>query len=564
VPFACLFVPDFPVQAVVRLETELRGKPVAILDGAAPLTKVFAANAAAKTLGVEIGMTKVQAEACSGIAWRWRSHPQEATAHAALLDCAWTISPRVEENAKGSEEELPDTVVLDIAGCEKLFGSPEKIAGDLKRVAAKVGFDANVAVAGNPEAAICAARGFPGITVIPAGSEGDRLGTLPLSSLKIPPELLDTLTRWGIHTCAEFAALPEVAIVERLGQEGRRLQLLARGCDPRPLIPKEPPTQFDECMDLEFPVELLEPLMFVLNRLLDQLCMRLRMHVLATSEIKVTLTLQINGGLQVQPAPVTGGLQAQPAPEADSRAKETPLHVRTLKLPVPAKESKFLLKLLQLDLQAHPPSAPVVAVRISAVPTRSRTRQQGLFLPLSPEPERLEVTLARIQSTVGEGRVGAPVLLDTHRPNAFQQTHFVLPESSTKTAASRRQATAALRIYRPPLPAFVEQRDAKPAGIVCDGARREILALAGPWRTKGDWWSETAWARDEWDVLIQTFWPKFQADQSDFPEEKIKHNPDGLKSKIPTLSGPILLETAVYRIYRDIRLRRWFVEGIYD
>jgi len=545
VAFACLFVPDFPAQAVVRLETELRGKPVAIFDGAAPLTKVFAANAAAKTLGVEIGMTKVQAEACSGIVWRWRSRPQEATAQAALLDCAWTISPRVEENAKGSEEELPDTVVLDIAGCEKLFGSPEKIAGDLKRVAAKVGFDVNVAVAGNPEAAICAARGFSGITVIPAGGESDRLGRLPLSSLKIPLELLETLTRWGIHTCAEFAALPEVAIVERLGQEGRRLQLLARGCDPRPLIAKEPPTQFEECMELEFPVELLEPLMFVLNRLLDQLCMRLRMHVLTTNEIKVTLTQQI-----------TGRLQAQPAPEANSRAKETPLHVRTLKLPVPAKETKFLLKLLQLDLQAHPPSAPVTAVKILVVPTRSRTRQQGLFLPLSPEPERLEVTLARICSTVGEDRVGAPVLLDTHRPNAFQQTRFVLPESSAKAAVSQRHATAALRIYRPPLPAFVELSDAKPTSIVCDGARREILALAGPWRTKGDWWSETAWARDEWDVLIQTLWPKYQADQNDSREEKPEHNPDRLK--------PVLLEIAVYRIYRDLRLRRWFVEGIYD
>ncbi len=176
------------------------------------------------------------------------------------------------------------------------------------------------------------------------------------------------------------------------------------------------------------------------------------------------------------------------------------------------------------------------------MPTRSRTRQQGLFLPLSPEPERLEVTLARICSTVGEGRVGAPVLLDTHRPNAFQQTHFVLPETSTKAAASQRQATAALRIYRPPLPAIVELRDAKPTTIVCDGARREILALAGPWRTKGDWWSEAAWARDEWDVLIQAWWPKYQVDSSDSQEE----------------------ETAVYRIYRDLRLRRWFVEGIYD
>src|SRR6266576_7058878 len=114
-------------------------------------------------------MTKTQAEVCPGIVWRQRSLSQESTAHSALLDCAWTISPRVEGSG---QEELPDTVVVDIAGCEKLLGSPEKIAGDLQRVAAAVGFDANVAVAANAESAICAARGFPGITIIPAGDEG--------------------------------------------------------------------------------------------------------------------------------------------------------------------------------------------------------------------------------------------------------------------------------------------------------------------------------------------------------------------------------------------------------
>jgi protein ImuB len=524
VSFACLFVPDFSVQAVVRLEPELRKKPVAIFEGAPPLTKVFAANAAAKALGVESGMTKLQAEACRGVVWRWRSRSQEATAHAALLDCAWTISPRVQDDVTSKEEELPDklrdTAVLDIAGCEKLFGSVEKIAGDLKRVAGEVGFDANVAVAENPEAALCAARGFPGVTVIPSGEESARLGALPLSSLKIPTELLEILVRWGISTCAEFAALPEVAVVERLGQEGRRWQLLARGAGPRPLIAKEPPAEFEECMELEFPVELLEPLRFVLNRLLDQLCARLRMHVLATNEIQVTLTLQKN----------------------DSRKKESPLHIRTLRPPVPAKESKFLLTLLQLDLQAHPPSAPVTAVRILATPARSRTRQMGLFLPLSPEPERLEVTLARIQSTVGEGRVGAPMLLDTHRPNAFQQNRFFLPDSSAEAAAGERQPTVALRIYRPPLPAAVELQNAKPSAISCQGRRREILALAGPWRTKGDWWSETAWARDEWDVLVPALYPRHPADSREAVEE----------------------ENALYRIYRDLRSRRWFVEGIYD
>src|SRR5207244_5673826 len=159
-------------QAAVHVETAIRDEAVALLVGVATLTKVLAAYTAAKTAGVEIGMTKTQAEVCPGIVWRQRSLSQESTAHSALLDCAWTISPRVEGSG---QEELPDTVVVDIAGCEKLLGSPEKIAGDLQRVAAEVGFDANVAVAANAESAICAARGFPGITIIPAGDEAARI-----------------------------------------------------------------------------------------------------------------------------------------------------------------------------------------------------------------------------------------------------------------------------------------------------------------------------------------------------------------------------------------------------
>ena len=122
-PFACLFVPDFSVQAVVRVEPQLRNKPVGIFYGAPPLTKVFAVNQAARQLGVEAGMTKVQAEAFCGIEWRWRSFSEEATAHAALLDCMWTISPRVQDAEKQHKDDLPDTVVVDLAGCEKLFRS---------------------------------------------------------------------------------------------------------------------------------------------------------------------------------------------------------------------------------------------------------------------------------------------------------------------------------------------------------------------------------------------------------------------------------------------------------
>ena len=518
--FACLFAPDFPVQAVVRVEPDLRGKPVAILAGAPPLTKVFAVNREARILGVETGMTKVQAEAFKGVSWRWRSPSQEATAYAALLDCAWTISPRVEDGAKREEQDFSDTAVLDMAGCEKLFGSPEKIAHDLKRVASEVGFQTNVAVAGTPLAAVCAAQGFAGVTVIPPGEEGLRIGSLSLEALRIPVEFIETLKRWGKNTCADFAALPEIAIVERLGQEGLRWWRLARGADDQPLIAKEFLSHFEEHLDLDSPVDLLEPLLFVLNRLLEQLCARLRMHILAIGEIKVTLTLERN----------------------DSRTKEPIFHTRAIRLPVPARDSKLLLKLLQLDLEKHPPSLPVTVVRMLAIPVKPPTQQLGLFLPISPDPGRLEVTLARIQSTVGENRVGAPVVLDTHSPNAFQQNRFVLPEMKENRQVTERLTTAAMRIFRPSLPATVDFQEGKPTFLGCEGTRRRILAFAGPWRTKGDWWSETKWARDEWDIKVRPLRQRVQSESSRESEE----------------------ETALYRVYKDLRAKRWFVEGIYD
>ena len=218
--FASLFVPDFPAQAVIRLEPELRGKPVAILAGAPPLTRVFAVNREARELGVETGMTKAQTEAFQGIAWRWRSVSQESTAYAALLDCAWTISPRVDDGPRREEQDFSDTAVLDLAGCEKLFGSPEKIAHDLRRVASEIGFEANVAVAGSPLAAVSAAQGFAGITVIPAGEEGLRIGRLSLEALRIPFEFVETLKRWGIHSCREFAASSGNSDAVRSGNSG--------------------------------------------------------------------------------------------------------------------------------------------------------------------------------------------------------------------------------------------------------------------------------------------------------------------------------------------------------
>lgn len=86
-----------------------------------------------------------------------------------------------------------------------------------------------------------------------------------------------------------------------------------------------------------------------------------------------------------------------------------------------------LLKLLQLDLETHPPSAAIVSLELHAQSAAPHRAQHGLFLPQAPEPSRLEVTLARLRKMVGEQRVGSPELTDDHRPNAFRMARFAPP-----------------------------------------------------------------------------------------------------------------------------------------
>src|SRR3984885_12752385 len=250
---------------------------------------------------------------------------------------------------------------------ESLFGSLLEIAHNLFRCAANLGLDGNVAVASNPDAAVVAARGFSGVTVIPSGQEADSLGSLPVEVLSAgwiaekeregkkkekeedqqeSVRLLAVLERWGIRDLRALAALPKVALSERLGQEGLRLQQLARGEASRTLVPVEAPAVFEEAIELEFPILLLEPLAFLLNRLLEQICARLVARALNTQELRLTLELENFSSRNKQI-----GINSQQVPSKQFQ--------RTLRLPLPMLDAKLFLKLLQLDLNAHPPGAPI-------------------------------------------------------------------------------------------------------------------------------------------------------------------------------------------------------------
>ena len=531
-PFACIFVPNFPVEALLHAEPELRSQALAVLEGKVPLQKIFAVNENARRGGVVPGMTKLQIEACTGMVMRARSLPQESAAHAALLDCAQSFSPRVEDVAC-------DTVVLDLAGLQPLFGPLPKIARALSRRAADLGLEASVAVASNPDAAVLAARGFSGVTVIPDGKEAEQLGSLPVEVLfanvnEESAQILETFSRWGIRKLRDLTALPDVALSERMGQAGVRLRMLARGATSRIVVPVEPPLIFEETIELEYPLVLLEPLAFLLRRLLEQLCARLEARALATQELRLSLELQ--NGWQEETAELAPGLDPSTSLRAGSRGRPSPHGPfrRTLRLPTPMLDSLTFLKLLQLDLKAHPPGAPIVKIHLAAEAVRPRVAQSGLFLPPSPEPEKLELTLARIAGIVGEDKVGSLELLDTHRPEGFRMMHFAAKPFSPQRHwdTEKDDLVTALRMFRPPVSVAVSMQDGKPVAINSaknKEVRGKILWAAGPWRSSGDWWEQDGWARDEWDIAVQG------------------------KTGI-----------ALYRLVRDLLAGKWFVEGTYD
>lgn len=544
--FASIHVPNFMAQAVASAEPELRGQAVALVDGVSPLCVVVALNEGARAAGIQLGMSESQAEEFSGVEIRGRSAGRERALHAALLDVGWSVSPRIEDTA-------PDTILLDIAGLGSLFGTEENIASELVQRAAALGLSAHVAVSANLETALHAARGFSGITLIPAGEEAACLGILSARALNPSIEIQETLARWGIRSCAELAALPVLQLSERLGQEGVLLHELARGARVRSLVLAESEISFVEEMELEDAVEDLEPLSFLLGRLLDQLCARLHARSLAAAAIHLRFDLGDFFGKEVQ---VQGDKSAEEAPSK--------IYEKVLNLPVAMRDSKTLLKLMRLQLQANPPHASILKITLAAEPALVRAAQGGLFRPSIPDPEKLELTVARLASLVGDANIGSPELVDSHRPGNFRMGRFVPAGEETQVRRKKRggtamnpnaannfeenaepqfsQTTIGFRIFRPEWPAKVELRESCPTYIIFRGMRGNITTASGPWRTSGDWWREDAWQQDEWDVNVRL----------DFLDVRNKRNlyasaRDGL-----------------YRIYYDALRQGWFVRGRYD
>lgn len=396
----------------------------------------------------------------------------------ALLSLARDFSPRLERHGD-------DTIVLDASGLGRLLGDAPGIAAELARTAADRGLPVHVVLAPTQAAARLLA-GDADVPVVVTGDVAAALAPLPLARLSVLDQpsigaeanFFDVLRRWGLRTIGELAGLPPDEIAARFGAAGVAMHRRALGLDARPLNPDPGVPRFIGSMELEWPIEELEPLSFVLARLLDPLTLALERADKGAAAIRL-----------------------------DLRLTDKTLHTRMLQLPASMRDARVLRTLLLLDLESHPPSAGIDVVTIEVDPAPGRIVQFSLLEHATPSPETIATLTARLHALVGEERCGSPVLLDSHRPDAFALQRFGdlrRPAKSDGGPAGALAQAGCLRRFRPPVAIRVTMDRGRPMQIPIDrrgmpGGR--VAQSAGPWRSSGAWWDDgQAWDRDEWDV----------------------------------------------------------------
>jgi protein ImuB len=549
---ACLSVALFPLAARLRCEPELTHEALVIVEGSGSAARIIAATRLARRAGVRPGFTLPQARALSPkLVARPRDEECEQAAQEALIEVGESFSPRVEDAGEG-------TIYLDLAGLERHYspharrgrrtpgaepprgatapappanagppepaapadgGPPELSLGRALLAAAEAaGLPARAGMASSKLAARVAAALPNSPVIVPAGEEAAFLAPLPLDRLAPEIETGRTLERWGIQSIGDFARLPKARVASRLGPSGIDLHATARGIDPRPLAPRQPPLSFHEGMCLEWPLVALEPFLFVGRAALERLCCRLEARGLACARLELSLRLEPEGH-----------------------------PTRSIALPAPTRDVKTLLTLIRLDLEARPPGAPVAGFTFNAHPDRPREAQLSLYGPAALSPDKLAATLARLFALLGPGRVGSPQPVDGHLPERFALVEYSPPPPPPVRRTPRPgHGLLAVRVIRPAVELEVivagGPAGTTPDAATCrpleirplahgDAARRpriqgRVKVASGPWGLEEGWWVESPSRRDYWDVEL-------------------------------TGGG-------IYRIYRDRTSDSWYADGIYD
>jgi nucleotidyltransferase/DNA polymerase involved in DNA repair len=219
-----------------------------------------------------------------------RAADAEQATFEAMLDRLDDLSPRIEAVDRG-------VALLDITGLGPLLGEERRIAARAVALARGVApLPVKAGVGDNRWLAVLAARlARPTRPDAPAAFRAlgaGELAQLPLDLLPVDPETRARFALFGLTAMGQLAALPRSAVGAQFGPPGERLQALARGQDPRPLIPRRRPERHTAHAAFEPPAEGITEIALSLRRLVAELCDALRARHLAPGRARLALRLE--------------------------------------------------------------------------------------------------------------------------------------------------------------------------------------------------------------------------------------------------------------------------------
>jgi len=474
---ACVDLPSFPLQILLRRHPEWSGAPAAVVARESPQAEVLSVCDRARASGVVPGLTYA---AALSLVPDLRAGTVLAAdvdgEHAVVAEGLRNFSPHVEPAAAE-----PGTYWLDATGLERLHRTPAKWAGAIRRALKRLGLGATVVVGFTRFGTYALARGSRGTTVLRgAGEEEAQAGQVPLSRLGIGPSRLLALHRLGLRTAVDLAGLPAEGLLERFGPDVHRLRLLAAGEVWNPLQPAPAEETATERLYLDDPEENSERLTFLVKRLLDVLLGRVAHRHEAIVGVEIALTLDRHGRRveRLRPAaPTLDGVQL---------ADLARLRLESINLPAGATE-------LEITAETVPATAEQLRLCLDEGPSR--------------DMEAANRALARLRAELGPGAVVRALVTEGHLPEACFRLEPLdsLPSSSLphppapsppsgegELGRERRsegvRRTLVRRVYARPIP-LQARPVVGPRGAHLEGmGEAPSTRLFGPHVVSGGWW----------------------------------------------------------------------------
>ena len=457
--WACVDIPAFPLQLLLRRNPEWRAYSAAVVEEDKPQAPILWVNEKARQFGILPGLRyaaglSLTADLRAGVVSAAEIEKEVKLLAEQLMRFTPEVEPCFEE---------PGVFWLNAAGLDRLYASLDKWARLIVAELERAGFRATVVVGFTRFGSYAIARARQGVVMIDNPSkERENARRVQLDRLNIAPDFRDTLLKLGVRSVGALLSLPAEGISDRFGPEAYRLYRMAAGDLWAPLQPQPAEEPIRQSLAFDDPENDVMRLLFLIKQLLHPLLAMLTAREEALAELSLRLLLYKRdwGEERIRPA-------------------------------APTLNVTQLMDLVRLRLEAVELPAGVVQIELTAhgIPA---TREQLRFFVEQPRRDLIAANraLARLRAEFGDAAVVRARLLDGHLPEASFAwepiNEVALPQA--KQAAFR---TMVRRIFFKPAMLPSQPRHTRDDGWLLLGVEHgPVTKMHGPYVLSGGWWKE--------------------------------------------------------------------------